>query len=108
MSYQVTWTLTRPDAETALPTIESFSASNKAASDAALSEAGITKGYTIDGLVTQVIFTADDKSTYDSAKSTIDGLTDESTVRSQYKQALIDANITCKISVSSGQGIRKS
>ena len=28
MSYQVTWTLTRPDAETALPTIESFSATN--------------------------------------------------------------------------------
>ena len=102
MSYQVTWTLTRPNAETALPTIESFSAANKSASDAALAEAGITKGYTIDGLVTKVIFTADDKASYESAQSTIDGLTDEATVRSSYKAALQAANITCVIEDSEG------
>ena len=102
MSYQVTWTLTRPDAETALPTIESFSAANKSASDAALAEAGITKGYTIDGLVTKVIFTAADKETYDAATPTIDGLVDEATVRSSYKAALQAANITCVIEDSEG------
>ncbi len=105
MSYQVTWTLTRPDAETALPTIESFSAANKSASDAALAEAGITKGYTIDGLVTKVIFTADDKASYESAQSTIDGLTDEATVRASYKSALQAANITCVIEDSEGNEI---
>ncbi len=105
MSYQVTWTLTRPDAETALPTIESFSAANKSASDAALAEAGITKGYTIDGLVTKVIFTADDKASYEAAQSTIDGLTDEATVRASYKSALQAANITCVIEDSEGNEI---
>ena len=105
MAYNVTWTLTRPDEGTALPTIESFSAANKAASDSALSDAGITKGYTVDGLVTTVIFTAADKATYDSAQSTIDALTDEDTVRASYKSALQAANITCVIADSEGNEI---
>jgi len=105
MSYQVTWTLTRPDAETALPTIQSFSAANKSETDAALTEAGITKGYTVDGLVTKVIYTADDKAAYDAARTTVDALTDEDTVRSSYKSALQAANITCVIEDSEGNEI---
>jgi hypothetical protein len=105
MSYQVTWTLTRPNAETALPTVESFSAANKSETDAALTEAGVTKGYTVDGLVTKVIYTADDKATYDTAKATVDSLTDEDTVRSSYKSALQAANITCVIADSEGNEI---
>ena len=105
MAYNVTWTLTRPNAETALPTIESFSAANKAASDAALTAAGITKGYEVDGLVTKVVYVAPDKATYESAQSTVDGLTDESTVRSSYKSALQAANITCVIADSEGNEI---
>tara|TARA_B100001996_G_C18617463_1_gene576343 strand:- start:529 stop:855 length:327 start_codon:yes stop_codon:yes gene_type:complete len=102
MAYNVTWVLTRPNAETALPTIESISSANKAASDTALSDAGITKGYTVEGLVTKVIFTAPDKATYDSTQSTVDSLVDESTVRSTYKSQLQAAGITCVITDSEG------
>ncbi len=43
MAYTVTWTLTRPDEGTALPTIASISAANKSESDTALSNAGELK-----------------------------------------------------------------
>tara|TARA_B100000530_G_scaffold307977_1_gene232897 strand:+ start:235 stop:555 length:321 start_codon:yes stop_codon:yes gene_type:complete len=103
MAYTVTWTLTRPDEGTALPTIASISAANKSESDTALSDAGATKGYEVDGLVTKVVYVFPDKATHDALD--FSGVTDESTVRATYKQALIDANITCTIVDSEGTTI---
>jgi len=105
MAYNVTWTLTRPNAETALPTVESISADNKSETDAALTAAGITKGYEVDGLVTKVVYVAPDKATYESVQTNSDSFTDESTVRTSYKSALQAAGITCVISDSEGNEI---
>ena len=54
MAYTVTWVLTRPNAETALPVISDYSATNKDASDAIYASSGVTKSYSIDGLATTV------------------------------------------------------
>ena len=105
MAYTVTWTLTRPNDGVAIPTIESFSADNKSANDTIFAENGVTKTYEIDELVTRVVFTAEDKATYDSAKALSDNATNESTVRADYKAALIAANITCTIIDSEGTTI---
>ena len=105
MAYTVTWTLTRPNEGVAIPTIESFSADNKSANDTIFSENGVTKTYEIDELVTKVIFTAADKATYDNAKTLSDNATNESTVRADYKAALISAGITCTIIDSEGTTI---
>lgn len=105
MAYTVTWTLTRPNDGVAIPTIESFSADNKSANDTIFAENGVTKTYEIDELVTRVIFTAADKATYDNAKTLSDSATNESTVRADYKAALISAGITCTIIDSEGTTI---
>lgn len=96
MAYTVTMTLTRPDEGTALPTVASISEANKAESATALADAGATKGFETDGLVTRIVYVFPDKDTHDSL-DILGTITDESTVRTAYKQALIDANITCKI-----------
>lgn len=96
MAYTVTMTLTRPDEGTALPSVASISEANKSESATALSNAGATKGFETDGLVTRIVYVFPDKATHDSLDF-LGTVTDESTVRSGYKQALLDANITCKI-----------
>ncbi len=103
MAYTVTWTLTRPDEGTALPKIDDISENNKAESATVLADAGATKGFEVDGLETKIVYVFPDKATHDALD--FSGVSDESTVRSQYKQALIDANITCKIEDSEGTTI---
>ena len=105
MAYSVTMTFTRPDGDTALPTLESINSTNKSASDTVFAENGVTKTYDIDGLVTKVIYTAEDKATYDSAKALVDDVTDETSVRTSYKNACVAANITCSIDDSDGNNI---
>jgi len=102
MAYTVTWTLTRPNEGTAIPTISSFDSDNKAANDTIFFDNGVTKTYDVDGLVTRVIFTAADKATYDTAKAASDAVTGETALRASYKQALIDASITCVVVDSDG------
>jgi hypothetical protein len=96
MAYTVTMTLTRPDEGTALPSVASISEANKSESATALSNAGATKGFEVDGLVTKIVYVFPDKDTHDSLDF-LGTVADESNVRSGYKQALLDANITCKI-----------
>ena len=105
MAYSVTFTFTRPDEDTALPTLESINSTNKSASDTVFADNGITKTYEIDGLETKVIYTAEDKATYDSARALADDVADETTVRTSYKDACIAANITCSIVDSDGTTI---
>lgn len=100
MAYTVTWVMTRPDEDTALPTITSISAANKDESDTLMAEAGVSKTYEVEGLVTKVIYTFADKAAHDALD--FSGTTDHNTVRSNYKQTLIDRGITCVITDSDG------
>jgi len=100
MAYTITWTLTRPDEATALPTVASISETNKTEHDTFETEQPVTKSYAIDGLVTTLTYEFPDKATYESLDFM--SLTDEDTVRSQYKQALIDNSITCVVVDSDG------
>lgn len=105
MAYTVTMTFTRPDEGTDLPTLQAINSSNAAASDTIMTDNGVAKTYNVDGLVTKVIYTAADKSTYDSAKALADDVADEATVRATYKTQCESANITCEIKDSDGTTI---
>ncbi len=100
MAYTITWTMTRPDAETALPTVASFSSANKSEHDTYEADNSVVKGYSTDGLVTTINFEFTDKAAYEALDFM--SLTDEESVRSQYKAALIAANITCVVVDSDG------
>ena len=100
MAYTVTWVMTRPDEDTALPTINNISADNKTESDNLMAGAGVSKTYEVEGLVTKVIYTFEDKAAHDALD--FSGTTDHSTVRTTYKQQLIDRGITCVITDSDG------
>lgn len=103
MAYTVTWVLTRPDADTVLPTIASISPDNKSESDAILDAAGVTKTYEVDGLVTRVVYTFEDKAQHDALD--FSGTTDHASMRATYKQQLIDRNISLNITDSDGATI---
>lgn len=105
MAYTVTMTFTRPDEGTDLPTLQAINSSNKTSSDTVMAENGVAKTYSIDGLVTKVIYTAANKSTYTTAKALADDVSDESTVRATYKSTCEAANITCAIVDSDGTTI---
>jgi len=100
MAYTVTWVLTRPDEDTELPTISGISAANKSESDTLMADNSVSKTYQIDGLVTRVVYEFADKAAHDALD--FSGTTDHSTVRANYKQALIDRGITCVITDSDG------
>ena len=102
MAYTVTWVLTRPNAETALPVISDYSATNKDASDAIYASSGVTKSYSIDGLATTVTYEAADKATYDSAKTRIDAISDEASVKASLKTAMQSAGCTVVVTDSEG------
>lgn len=105
MAYSVTCTFTRPDEDTAMPTMAAINSSAQTVTHNALPGAGITKTYEVDGLVTRVIYTAEDKATYTAGRTTIEntsGSTMQGTVPADYKQACIDAGITCVITDSDG------
>tara|TARA_B100001109_G_scaffold240307_1_gene223501 strand:- start:3672 stop:4001 length:330 start_codon:yes stop_codon:yes gene_type:complete len=106
MAYTVTWTLTRPDEETTIPTIDSVSGTNKSASEAILASHGVSKTYQVDGLTTRVIYEATDKATYDAARAEIDSsVSDEATVKSQLKTQMESAGITVTVDDSEGTNI---
>lgn len=100
MSYSVTWVLTRPNESVELPTINSISAANKTESDTLMANNGVTKTYEIDGLVTRIIYTFDNKAAHDALD--FSGTTDHTLVRTTYRQQLIDRGITCVITDSDG------
>lgn len=105
MAYTVTMTFTRPDEGTALPTMETINSSAKASSATLMADNGVAKTFEVDGLVTKVIYTAADKSTYDTAKALVDDVTDESTARATYKTQCEAANISCTMVDSDGVSI---
>jgi hypothetical protein len=105
MAYTVTMTFTRPDEGTAMPTMETINSSAKASSATLMADNGITKTFEVDGLVTKVIYTAEDKSTLESGKALIDDITGETTARSTYKTQCEAANITCTVVDSDGVSI---
>lgn len=106
MAYTVTWTLTRPDESTTIPTIDSVSGTNKAASEAILASHGVSKTYQVDGLTTRVIYEAADKATYDTAKAEVDSsVSDEATVKEQLKTQMEAAGITVSVDDSDGTNI---
>jgi hypothetical protein len=105
MAYTVTMTFTRPDEDTDLPTLQAINSTNKTSSDTVMADNGVAKTYDIDGLVTKVIYTAANKSTYVSAKALADDVADEATVRATYKTQCESANITCTIVDSDGTTI---
>lgn len=100
MAYTVTWVLTRPNEDTELPTISGISAANKSESDTLMADNSVSKTYQIDGLVTRVIYEFADKAAHDALD--FSSTTDHSTVRTNYKQTLIDRGITCVITDSDG------
>lgn len=100
MSYSVTWVLTRPNESVELPTINSISAANKTESDTLMANNGVTKTYEIDGLVTRIIYSFDNKAAHDALD--FSGTTDHTLVRTTYRQQLIDRGITCVITDSDG------
>lgn len=100
MAYTVTWVLTRPNEDTELPTISGISAANKSESDTLMADNSVAKTYQIDGLVTRVIYEFADKAAHDALD--FSSTTDHSTVRTNYKQTLIDRGITCVITDSDG------
>ena len=105
MAYTVTWTLTRPDESTTIPTIDSVSGTNKAASDNILASHGVSKTYQVDGLTTRVIYEAADKATYDTDKAEVDAISDEATVKSQLKTQMEAAGIALSVVDSDGTNI---
>lgn len=105
MAYTITMTFTRPDADTAMPTMAAINSTAKTESETLMSDNGITKSFEVDGLVTKVIYTAADKSTLESGKALIDDVTDESSARTTYKSQCEAANITCTIVDSDGVSI---
>ena len=105
MAYTVTMTFTRPDEDTAMPTMAAINSTAKTSSETIMEDNGVTKSYVVDGLVTKVIYTAADKSTYDSAKTLVDDVTDETTARSTYKTQCEAANISCTMVDSDGVSI---
>jgi hypothetical protein len=105
MAYTITMTFTRPNEETALPLLEDVNSSAKASSDSLMFDNGITKTFEIDGLVTRVIYTAEDKSTLETGKALIDDITGESSARATYKAQCEAANITCTVVDSDGVSI---
>ena len=98
-------TFTRPDEDTAMPTMAAINSTAKTESETLMSDNGITKSFEVDGLVTKVIYTAADNSTLESGKALIDDVTDESSARTTYKNQCEAANITCTIVDSDGVSI---
>ena len=100
MAYSKTYTFTRPDEDTAMPTLEATNSSAKQASADKMAELNMVKTYEIDGLVTRVIYTSDDKETHLASEQTLANT--GTGVGAAYKQACIDAGITCVITDSDG------
>ena len=107
MAYSKTYTFTRPDEDTAMPTLEATNSSAKQASADKMAELNMVKTYEIEGLVTKVIYTSEDKATHLASEQTLADTAGTTAhagtgVGAAYKQACIDAGITCVVSDSDG------